>query len=620
LPFRLNLEGGTWSDLVKQAFEAERAALPFRRYPMAELQRKHGAQPLFESIFNYTNYHVYKALEGLGKQALVKADFIEQTNFPLSAYFDLDASSSNLALSLHYHPDKFPGEQIEATLKYYTEVLKAMASDPQARYESVGLLPEWEQRLLLGSWNDNYAGHSLERCAHHLFEAQCERTPGAIAAAFKGEQLTYGELNRRANQLAHRLTGLGVGPEILAGIYVERSLEMVVAMLGILKAGGAYVPLDPDYPRDRLAFMLEDARLAVIVTQERLADRLPESRAEVLYLDRDRDSLSCESEANPVINVTAANVAYTIYTSGSTGKPKGVMITHRSVVNFFAGMDRCVEHDRPGVWLAVTSISFDISVLELMWTLSRGFKVVIQSDGEAVLNSFTSSDGAGAKGMDFSLFYFASDDTKPNGDKYKLLLEGARFADRNGFSAIWTPERHFHAFGGIYPNPSVTSAAIASITERVQIRAGSVVLPLHDPIRVAEEWAVVDNISNGRVGISFASGWHANDFVLAPESYSNRKELMFSKIKTVQKLWKGEPVTFPDSHGNDVEIKTLPRPVQPELPTWITAAGNPETFQMAGEIGANVLTHLLGQSIDELAERISLYRSAWRQSGEREGN
>src|SRR5437879_4940088 len=158
----------------------------------------------------------------------------------------------------------------------------------------------------------------------------------------------------------------------------------------------------------------------------------------------------------------------------------------------------------------------------------------------------------------FSLLYFAGDEGSDPASKYSILLNGAKFADRNGFEAVWTPERHFHAFGGLYPNPSVASAALAVITEQVKIRAGSVVLPLHNPIRVAEEWALVDNLSRGRVAISFASGWQANDFVLAPENYSDRKTLMFREIETVRKLWTGETVMRRNGEGREVPVRNLP--------------------------------------------------------------
>ena len=217
--------------------------------------------------------------------------------------------------------------------------------------------------------------------------------------------------------------------------------------------------------------------------------------------------------------------------------------------------------------------------------------------------------------MAFSLFFFASDDASAGKQKYRLLLEAARFADRHGFSAVWTPERHFHPFGGIYPNPAVTGAAVAAVTTRLEIRAGSVVLPLHHPARVAEEWSVVDNISNGRVAVSFASGWHANDFVFAPANYADRREIMAREIETVRRLWRGEAVTYIGGDGRPVDVTVWPRPVQAELPIWVTAFGSPETFRLAGELGAGLLTHLLGQSIKDLAAKIAVYRDARRAHG-----
>jgi natural product biosynthesis luciferase-like monooxygenase protein len=210
--------------------------------------------------------------------------------------------------------------------------------------------------------------------------------------------------------------------------------------------------------------------------------------------------------------------------------------------------------------------------------------------------------------MDFSLFFFADDSARS--DCYDLLLAAARFADANDFSAVWTPERHFHSFGGQYPNPAVIGAALAAVTERVGIRAGSVVAPLHHPVRIAEEWSVVDNLSGGRAGVSFASGWHKVDFVVRPENYTDRKKIMIDTVETVQQLWRGDEVKFADTDGGHSAVQLFPRPVQAELPIWITAAGSPETFQVAGGVGAGVLTHQLGQSHDALARNIASYRSA----------
>ncbi|MGH3870232.1 MAG: MupA/Atu3671 family FMN-dependent luciferase-like monooxygenase [Pseudonocardiaceae bacterium] len=214
--------------------------------------------------------------------------------------------------------------------------------------------------------------------------------------------------------------------------------------------------------------------------------------------------------------------------------------------------------------------------------------------------------------MDFSLFYFAADGSA-NTDRYRLLIEGARFADSRGFSAVWTPERHFHSFGGRYPNPAVTGAAVAAVTERVAIRAGSVIAPLHHPLRIAEEWAVVDNLSGGRVGIAFGSGWNAVDFSLRPENYTERRNVMTDTIETVRRLWRGEKVELADGTGDLVQVEVYPVPVQPNLPIWLTSVGNLTTFRQAGELGAGLLTHLIWQDLDDLAKKISIYRQVSRE-------
>jgi natural product biosynthesis luciferase-like monooxygenase protein len=217
--------------------------------------------------------------------------------------------------------------------------------------------------------------------------------------------------------------------------------------------------------------------------------------------------------------------------------------------------------------------------------------------------------------MQLSLSYFANDEDGLDGPKYELLLAGVRLADRRGLAAVWTPERHFHSFGGLYPSPTATSAALAAATTRIAIRAGSVVLPLHDPVRVAEDWSVIDNLSGGRVGVSFASGWHPDDFVLAPDRFADRRESMREGIETVRALWRGEPVRRRNGVGEEVEVAIRPRPVQPELPFWLTAAGSPHTFAAAGQLGAGVLTNLMAQSLEDLAGKIRIYREAWREAG-----
>ena len=216
--------------------------------------------------------------------------------------------------------------------------------------------------------------------------------------------------------------------------------------------------------------------------------------------------------------------------------------------------------------------------------------------------------------MEFSLFYFSGDGSTAQNDKYRLFIEGTKFADRQGFTAVWIPERHFDAFGGLYPNPSVLGAAIAMVTKQIQIRSGSVVMPLQHPLRVAEEWSVVDNLSQGRVSLSFAPGWQPNDFVLYPEKYAHKKEIMWRDIQTVQKLWQGEAIKLEGGKGKSILTQTFPRPLQRQLSIWITSLSD-ESFIEAGRIGANILTSPLYQSLEDIFRKILLYRQSLMQHG-----
>lgn len=503
-----------------------------------------------------------------------------------------------------------------ARMRGELEVLAAAAlADEGARVGALPLLSDEERQRVLVEWNRTEAPYPRDACVHRLFEAQADRTPDAVALVCRGEQVTYRELDRRANQLARHLAELGVGRDTPVGLAVDRSVDLVASALGILKAGGAYVPLDPSHPAERIAFALTDTRAPVVVTRREHRAKLSAAGCRVVDLDEEAELIAARPDERVAAAVGGEHLAYVIYTSGSTGTPKGVMVEHRNVASFFAGMDRRIEHDPPGTWLAVTSLGFDISVLELFWTLARGFRVVIASTEDRVMaGGGTGSASRSSRPIDFSLFYFAADEGERAGDKYRLLFEGARFADQRGFCAVWTPERHFHAFGGLYPNPSVASAALAMVTERVQLRAGSCVSPLHHPARIAEEWALVDNLSKGRVGISFAAGWQPNDFVLRPEGFENNKQRMLADIELVRRLWRGETVELEGPKG-PVAVRTLPRPVQPELPFFLTAAGNPETFELAGRLGGGILTHLLGQSLDEVRQKIEVFRRARREAG-----
>ena len=515
-----------------------------------------------------------------------------------------------------YNTSVYSLSDVEVLEHQFKVLLENALANPDYSVDLIPLLSEHELQTLSQSWNAVEVATPKGLCAHQAIEQQVIESPDAAAIAYKSETLSYRAVNEKANQIAHYLVSKGIKPGSLVGVMLDRSLDLVPAMIGIWKAGGAYVPLDPAYPKDRLTYMAGDAQLALVITSSSYESYLPNQEA--LILDNEAAALAGQKTENPDVAVSASDLAYIIYTSGSTGKPKGVMVEHRNVINFFAGMDQSINAEEAGVWLAVTSISFDISVLELFWPLARGFKVVIYNDADQYSEGRALSSRHPDINMDFSLFYWniVTDQNRNEKEKYRLLMESAKYGDVNGFKAVWTPERHFGSFGGIFPNPSVISAAIAVQTDQIEIRSGSCVLPLHSPIRAAEEWSVVDNLSNGRVGLGIAAGWQPNDFVIKPENHSNARDVMFESIETLKQLWRGEKVSFPAPNGGaDVVVETLPRPIQAELPIWITVAGNPETYKQAGKIGAGILTHLLGQSVEQVAENIKLYRQARKEAG-----
>lgn len=500
------------------------------------------------------------------------------------------------------------GAAAAARLRSALEVLlRNLCASPQTAHTGLDLLDAEVLQRVVAESNATDAATPAERLVHEPVVARAQRDPERIALVGDDSEMSYGELDRRSAALAAHLAQLGAGPDGLVGVHVRRSPDLVVAVLGVLRAGAGYVPLDPELHRERLAGMVEDARLELIVTDSadgrELAQRNGARAVELNAPPPDAPA--------PARRARPDSLAYLIFTSGSTGRPKGVMVEHRNVVNLFAAMDEWVPHDPPGRWLAVTGLSFDISALELLWTLGHGFTVEIPAEPLALAKQDLAP---AARPIDFGLFLWGNDDA-PGPRKYELMLEASRYGDQHGFSSVWMPERHFHAFGGPYPNPSVTAAAVAAVTSRIGIRPGSIVTPLHHPLRIAEEWAVVDNLSNGRVGLGVASGWWPDDFVLRPDSFADKKDRMQRDTEVIRRLWRGEAIGFPRPDGEIVERVTQPRPVQKELPVWLTSAGNPETFAIAGRMDAHILTHLLGQSVDEVAEKILIYRKARAEAG-----
>jgi natural product biosynthesis luciferase-like monooxygenase protein len=479
-------------------------------------------------------------------------------------------------------------------------VHKALPDDQTAWNSTQGELPEDE--TIVSAWIK-----------------QVQAAPHAQALRCRLESLSFAQLDARVERFATRLIAKGVGPGARIGIYLERSAEMIVAVLASLRVGAAYVPLDPEFPVSRVEFIARDAGLAALVTRAEDAERAPCPELLHVLVEATSEAEGCEeSEAvSPTISdhlPRPESLAYVLYTSGSTGRPKGVEVEHRNVVNFFYGMDEAIGTPA-GPFLAVSSLNFDISVLELLWTLVRGVEVVLYLGEETWTSEAVS---APSRELEFGLFFWGASGNAPRPPgttPYDFFLDAARFADANGFSAVWTPERHFHDFGGLFPNPQITSAALSTITKRIQIRSGSTVAPLHSPVRLAEDLAVIDQLSSGRVGLAMASGWAPNDFVILRDHYANRKQRTFEVIDQVRAFWRGDSVELENGVGEMVEICTQPRPVQESLPIWLTAATSPETFIQAGRLGCHLLTHLLGQDIQELSDKITLYRNAWDEAG-----
>src|SRR5271157_20951 len=395
---RTNIGGDpTFQELLERVREAVRGARKHQNVPFDRLvdelqpERDASRNPLFQVLFSLgTSLPRLRAGWELAKLA------VDTGTAKVDLQLHLSTRPEGILASFTYNTDLFDAATISRRAGHFETLLESIVVNADQRISALSVLTRAERQQLLVDWNATEADYRRDLCVHQLFEAQARRTPDATAVVFENRHLTYAELNRRANQLAHYLRNLGVGPDILVGIEVERSLEMIVGLLGILKAGGAYVPLDPAFPHDRLAFMLEDAEAPVLLTQQGLVESLPESSAKVVCLDTGWREIAQESTENPAATAKPEDLAYVIYTSGSTGKPKGVQVLHRGVVNFLTSMAQ-----RPGMTardrvLSVTTLSFDIAGLEIYLPLSLGASCEIVSrevaaDGNQLLAKLANS-------------------------------------------------------------------------------------------------------------------------------------------------------------------------------------------------------------------------------------
>ena len=376
VPFRMSVESGTWADLARRAHDTETELLPFRRYPIQELQRLHSAERLFDTIFNYTHFHVMGGLSEIPGLEVLEVRGSEQTYYPLTAQFSVNEFTSRIELALDYRTLALDEDEVQEIAACYGRVIAAIAQDPSSHHDSLSLLSPEQHRLLVNKLNETGVPYSQDKCLQQLFENQVRVAPEATAVICDDERLTYGQLDRRANQLAHRLQGLGIGLESLVGICMQRSPDMLVGLLGILKAGAAYLPLDPAYPKERLAFMIKDAGVKLVITQNKLKDRTLDCAGHV-YLDSDWNEIEQGSAVSPACAASPDNLAYVIYTSGSTGKPKGVLIEHRGVVNVIEASIRKFAINSSSRVAQLASLNFDVSVLEIFTALMSGASLLL---------------------------------------------------------------------------------------------------------------------------------------------------------------------------------------------------------------------------------------------------
>lgn len=800
--------------------------------PIVEIQKWmnfSNGLPLFNSIFVFENYPTLHNSDCFFK--FEEFEIIDPTHYPLTCII---IPNKEIKIKFAYDKERISDESIVCLRNHLFNLLIEVISVSKQQIQYLNILSSNELQKVIIDFNRTKIKYPKDKTLNQLFEEQVERSPQHIALVFENKSLTYEDLNNLSNQLAHHLHTKSVQIEDIIPIYLERSIDMVISMLAIMKAGGICVPMDPNIPIERNHYILNDTKPRLIITQQSVynnnQDLFKNTNLQIIFIDK-----ACTFIDYPNTNlnllIRPVHPLYVIYTSGSTGKPKGVVVKNQSVVNLLHAINLHLKITTSDRLLAVTTITFDISILELFlplivgatcvtaqyhtiidgkalksvikqqhisilqatpytwrmlieagWINNRPFKIIcggealspelaaqllkrstdvwnvygptettiwstihkittndlnkryiplgkplgntqiyildaslnpisigvigeiyISGDGlaqgylnqfklteqkfiyhnfsgmkkqrlyktgdlgrwlddgsiefiarnddqiklngfrielgevEHFLNSYPSikqsvvvsqsnkhkdnqlvafvipKQGIKPKRIDFSLFYFSANSDSDN--IYDLYISSAKYADQAGFKAVWTPERHFHPMGGPYPNPSVLNAALATITKTIQLRAGSVVLPLHHPLRVVEEWSVVDNLSNGRVGIAFASGWNPKDFALAPDNYAHRKQVMFQAIEEVKTLWNGENVSFEDGLENKNNIRVFPKPKQKELPIWITAAYDSETFIKAGKMGANILTHLIGQSIEDLSKKITLYHQTLKNFG-----
>jgi amino acid adenylation domain-containing protein/non-ribosomal peptide synthase protein (TIGR01720 family) len=464
----------TFRELLARIREVTLEAYAHQDLPLEQLmeelqpQRDLSYNPLFQVSFVLQNAPL--PIQHLPGMTLTVLEVDNQTSkFDLAV--NLEEKPDGISANFEYSTDLFDAATICRMAGHFQTLLEEIAANPDRCIEELPLLTENERYQLLRGWNDAPVDYPRDRCIHQLFEQQAERTPDAVAVVFEDQKLTYRELNERANKLAHYLQQLGVQPEVLVGICVERSLEAIVGLLGILKAGGAYVPLDPTYPKERLSFMLEETQVSVLLTQAHLAESLPAHQAHLICLDSDWEIIAQHGEENPAPLVTSSNLAYIIYTSGSTGKPKGASVTQRGVVRLVKGSNYA-NLSAEEVFLQLAPISFDAATFEIWGSLLNGARLVVmpahtpslQELGQAIRQNQITTLWLTA-----GLFHLMVDEQLEDLKQVQQLLAGGDILSVSHVLKLLREAKGCRLINGYGPTENTTFTCCYSITDASQI-------------------------------------------------------------------------------------------------------------------------------------------------------
>jgi amino acid adenylation domain-containing protein len=420
---------------------------------------------------------------------------------PFKVKLSCAQGDGRLNLELHYDENLFARNDIARLAEEYQTLLSAAVADPEARLSDLAIVGPAEQRLIVSTFNNTAVDYPTDKALHELFEASVESAPTATAIEFKEQRLSYAELNARANQLAHYLRHLGVGPDVLVGVLMERSVEMAIGLLAILKAGGAYVPLDPEYPAERLRFMIDDAGVPVLLTQSRLLAALPEHVARVVCVDTDWNVISPQPTDNLTTGVTAGNLAYVIYTSGSTGQPKGAMVHHGGVINCLRWMQQTYKLDHTDKFVLKTSLNFDPSVWELFWPLWVGAGVCIvppgdQLDNAYLINLIKERACTAVYFVPSALRIFLEEREVEQCRSLKYVICGGEALPMETVARFYEllPAELHHSYG-----PTETSIAASEWTCEANTRRG--VVPMGFPLANTQTYVLDQNLNLAPIGV-----------------------------------------------------------------------------------------------------------------------